>query len=320
VRRLEDTYAGALPVNQLADELGVHRRTVVRWVKALETAWLDDQGDPVVRREHRDGVAYAALTGARRVLTANIFQYAAVFAATQHLEAGGGSVLSEGASDVLDRVEEGLTAGLRGDLPRVLQSFHYVPFAPKDHRANEDTLDALIRALIRRYPLRVAYTNAANQTSTQCLEPWTLVMYRDGFYVLAKSPGDDRLRLYAVERMSEVEIDVDGSFEVPKDYDPRQEFRPNLGVWRSGTSAVRVRIAFDSTAEPALNARRWPGFHRLGPGEDGRLELELDVPLTPEITSWVLSWGPVAEVVEPPELRTRVAEQLSAAARRYDVG
>ena len=36
VRRLEQTHAGALLVNQIADELGVHRRTVVRWLKALE--------------------------------------------------------------------------------------------------------------------------------------------------------------------------------------------------------------------------------------------------------------------------------------------
>lgn len=317
VRRLEDTYSGALPVNQLAEELGVHRRTIIRWVGALETAWVDDRGEPIVRREHREGVAFAALTGAHTVLTANIFQYAAAFAATRHLEAGGGSILSEGASDVLDRVEEGMAGNLRRDVPRVMQSFHYVPFAPKDHRATEDTLDAVVRALIRRYPLRLAYTNASNQTSRQRLEPWTLVMYRDGFYLLAKSPGDDRLRLYAVERMSEVEVDTSGSFEVPADYDPRREFHPNLGVWRSGKSPVRVCIAFEASTEASLRGRRWPGFQSLDWADDGRLHLEIEVPLTPEITSWVLTWGAMAEVLEPPELRDIVAEQLRAAAARY---
>jgi len=108
VRRLEQTHAGALPVNQIADELGVHRRTVVRWLKALEAEWVDDDGNPILRRDHRAGEAWAVLTGATTVLSANLFHYAATAAATKHLEVGGGSFLAESAEDVLDRVEAGL--------------------------------------------------------------------------------------------------------------------------------------------------------------------------------------------------------------------
>jgi predicted DNA-binding transcriptional regulator YafY len=319
VRRLEQAHSGALPVNAIAQELDVNRRTVVRWLLALEREWLNDDGEPIVCREHRSGEAWAVLTGATTVLSANIFQYAAALAATRHLEVGGGSLLSESAADVLNRVEEGMSPTLREYLPRVLQSFHYVPFAAKDHRISEDTLDVLVRALIRRHPVEVDYTNAAGNTSHQRLQPWSMVMYRDGFYLLARHPGHTALRLYAVERMGQVSLDRSVTFDVPKDFNPETEFGRNLGLWRTQSAAERVVIAFDSTVAPIVSARRWPGFQSLEEAPDGRVHLVLEVPVTPEIKTWVLGWGAVAEVLEPPQLREIVAAEIAVAASRYAV-
>lgn len=316
VRRLEGTHSGSLPVNQLAEEFDVHRRTVLRWLAALEDHWTDDDGAPQVMTELRDGRTWAVLTGAHTAVTANIFQYAAAFAATRHLEAGGTTVLSDGAQDVLDRVEEGLPGPLREVVPRVLQSFHYLPFPPKDHSASEATLDSLVRALLKRRKVRLAYTNASNERTQRTIEPWSMVMYRDGLYVLGRVPGEDARRLFAVERMNEVRLTED-TFEVPEDFDPSSEFAPNLGLWRSGREPVRVVIAFAPSTEASVRGRRWPGFQGLTTDDDGRLRLELEVPLTPEITSWVLTWGSTAEVLHPPELRRIVANELRTAAERY---
>ncbi len=318
VRLLQETYSGARPVNQLADELGVDRRTVVRWLMVLEEEWVDEQGAPIVRREHRSGRAWAVLTGARAPLSASIYQYAAAFAATQQLRAAGDTVLAEGAGDILDRVEQGLSESWRDAVPRVLQSFHYVPFAPKDHSASEDVLDGLVHALIRRHPVEVDYTNAAGATSRQRIEPWSLVMYRDGFYLLAMPPWGRKLLLYAVERMGRVEVDVRATFEVPSSFDPASAFGERLGLWRSDAEAETVRVAFAPSVGPHLRSRRWPGLRSLAPMEDGRVCLEMQVPVTPEITSWVLSWGAAAEVLEPASLRAMVAEELAVGLRAYE--
>jgi len=317
VRRLQQTYTGARPINQLADELGVDRRTVVRWVTVLESEWLDEAGAPIVRREHHGGKAYAVLTGARAPLSASIYQYAAAFAATRQLRAGGHTVLSEGADDVLERVEEGLSDGWKEAVPRVLQAFHYVPFAPKDHEASEDVLDQLVLALIHRHPVEVDYTNAAGAVSRQRLEPWSMVMYRDGFYLLANPPFRRKLLLYAVERMARASVDRRETFEVPRSFDPASAFGEHLGLWRTEAEAERVRVAFAPALQAHVRARRWPGLQALTVLDDGRVCLELRVPVTPEIKSWVLSWGAAAEVLEPEGLREMVVEELEAAARRY---
>ena len=200
-----------------------------------------------------------------------------------------------------------------------MQAFHYVPFAAKDHRASEETLDVVIRALIRRHPMNLRYRNAAGKASSTTIMPWSLVMYRDGFYVLARIDGSETLRLYAVERMAEATLDKSTTFGVPADFDPAEAFGRNLGLWRTDAQTERVTIAFDADAESAVRARLWPGFQSLGHAPDGRVHLVLEVPITPEIKTWVLGWGAVAEVIEPTSLRDQVAAEIAVCAKRYTI-
>ncbi len=316
IQRLEETPSGQLPVNELAEHLGVHRKTVLRYIAEMERRHLDDQGRPVVRREHRSGVAWAVLVGARSPLSATIFQYAATFAASRHLESARGTVLADGAEEVLDRVEASMPASVRGLVPRVLQAFHYVPFAPKDHSGSEDTLDTLVRAVLKRCRVEVDYVSAAGRASSQVLEPWSVFMYRDGFYMLARRPGDS-LRLYAVERIVDIRLQRGSTFTVPDDFRPSALSRHHLGLWQSDAAPERVVIAFAPHVARVVRARAWRGFIAYRERTDGHLELELELVVTPEIVSWLMSWGDSAVVVAPESLRERVRASLTAALEKY---
>jgi hypothetical protein len=48
--------------------------------------------------------------------------------------------------------------------------------------------------------------------------------------------------------------------------------------------------------------------------------LELEIPVTPEVLTWVLTWGAEAEVLEPAGFREGVAAVLRGAAGRYTAG
>ena len=53
---------------------------------------------------------------------------------------------------------------------------------------------------------------------------------------------------------------------------------------------------------------------------NGGLRLTMTVGNLNPVVSWVLEWGRRALVREPPELLTRVHEELEAAAKRYGGG
>ena len=316
VRRLEHAPAAGLPLNAVAEKLGVHRRTVIRYIDAL----AESADSPPLVREQRGASVWVRRAQSIPAVSATIFQYAAAYAAVLSLQSNGGSVLGDGAVDVLDRVEDGISNGLRRLVPRVGTAFHYVAFAPKSYRDQEDTLDAVLRALLRCSGLRFSYTNLAEKTSKLYVAPYTLAMCRDGLYLLCRwfHDPESELRLFALDRVSDAKVELGTSFEIEADFDPSAYFADHLGVWRSSLAPERVLVAFRPDVMRGLDERRWPGFVSLSEGSDKRLVLELEIPITPEVVSWILTWGRAAEVLGPASLRARVAEELTEASRCYE--
>jgi predicted DNA-binding transcriptional regulator YafY len=145
------------------------------------------------------------------------------------------------------------------------------------------------------------------------------VMYRDGLYLLAKTAGavdQTRPYIYAVERIETAAVARDVVFEVPADFDPQKLFEGRLGIWSSDEPPLPIRLAFAGRAARYARERRWPGQAHWTE-EDGRSILELKVPVTPEVVSWIIGWGPDLEVLSPLSLRTQVRERHMAAVARY---
>jgi len=56
----------------------------------------------------------------------------------------------------------------------------------------------------------------------------------------------------------------------------------------------------------------------LTPQRDGSLLAELRLSSTAELKPWILSFGPAAEVLEPPSLREEIAAELEQMLTAYD--
>jgi predicted DNA-binding transcriptional regulator YafY len=313
----------ALPLDEVAARLEVHRRTARRYVQALAESCTTEDGRPLVGIEGRGVEARVVLADEGEPTSARIYQYAAVFAATRALTAAGGSALGDSAEQLLSSLEKGFETRLQPLVRRVQECFVYVPFGPKDYRASEETLDAVIQASMYRHLLHLRYRTRSGWEYACLFEPWAVVLYRDALFVhgLQRDTGSaSGVRLLAVDRVREVEVLRGEHFEVPPDYDPQAWFSGQLGLWHEGGAAERVRIAFSVGAASAARERVWPGQVGWSQADDGREVLELEIPVTPEVQTWVLTWGAEAEVLEPVGFREGVAAVLRGAAGRYPAG
>ena len=75
----------------------------------------------------------------------------------------------------------------------------------------------------------------------------------------------------------------------------------------------RVVIEFSREKAPLVRARVWHPTQALEDLPDGRVRFSFAcIELTP-VVSWVLEWGPHAQVLEPADLRETVISELDRA-------
>ncbi|MEE3327343.1 MAG: WYL domain-containing protein, partial [Myxococcota bacterium] len=122
------------------------------------------------------------------------------------------------------------------------------------------------------------------------------------------------IRTFAVDRIRALE-ETGTSFKVREDFDFDRWTAANFGV--VSEPASRVRIRFDAAWAHYIRERVWHRSQSLESAPDGGLELTMEVGGDQELANWILSFGPGAEVLEPPGLRNRVSEALREALTRY---
>jgi predicted DNA-binding transcriptional regulator YafY len=101
-----------------------------------------------------------------------------------------------------------------------------------------------------------------------------------------------------------------------RDYSFAKRFHDSFSTFvGEGTTTVRVR--FTKRIAPYIRESLWHWSQRLTPLPDGGLLYEVRVSYPREVAWWAMSWGSEAEVLEPPELRAYVAEEVQKLGKLY---
>jgi len=314
--RMRDLLAHAsakeLGVNDLADRLGVHRRTVRRWAQALEA----DEAQGVIFEPGRPGrAARVRLAGVRVPTPRQQTAAGLALAATRYIASTGAEPLEELAENMIM-----VQAGNSGELvERLRTAFHYIPFGAKSYTDMADDVDEVFSAVVYRHPLRFRYAlvaQGAREIGVEA-EPRSMVIYRDGLYMLGLrlNYGEPQMRVYAIDRMSQVKMDRSETFEVPADFDPIDHFG-DLGLWRPDSPPVLLDLLFSAKVAPFVRERTWPGLVDWGV-EGDRHRLRMEIRVSAEVERWIRSFGAEVEVRAPETLRAKLRDGARALRRLY---
>jgi predicted DNA-binding transcriptional regulator YafY len=133
-------------------------------------------------------------------------------------------------------------------------------------------------------------------------------------YVIGFDEERQDRRTFKVERVQSVSLTPDTY--PPQDDSVAREMRAAWDVVGDDTP-VEVVIRFDPAVTQRVHETRWHPSQVEELEDDGSLVWRARVSGLLEIRSWILGWGPDAEVLEPAELREWIASQHAAAAARY---
>jgi len=227
-----------------------------------------------------------------------------------------GTKFAEDISGAIERLEPAISR-THQDLARQLDTkFLAVPEHAKDYRGEaSEIIDEVMTALVYNNPIEARYRKASGVEGTYRLHPFTLATFRQGLYLFALDLEASRVKTFALERFTELRRLRGKHFDYPSNWHPAARIADAFGII-SGDPEV-VAIAFTNAVATYIRERTWHPSQNFQTLPDGRLLLRLRVAITVELATWVLGFGPDAEVIGPDDLVVRIGGLLREAARRY---
>ncbi len=181
----------------------------------------------------------------------------------------------------------------------------------KPYGDSREVLENLHDAILKRRVCWVSYHSPWAESARQyTIEPLRLLPHRGGLYVISRMPYYDQLITQAVDRFESVEV-TEEEFEPPDHLSVDERLSNAFGI--SSEEPMDVVVRFTEEQAPYIRERTWHPSQELEELDDGRVVLRLRAGGFYEIKSWVLSFGAVAEVLEPEELREAVREEMRTA-------
>lgn len=302
--------SGGVTVYDIAERLRISVKTGTRYLKALEAAGEPLYEETVARRK-----VWRLRTSARHeTITLTTSQMIALFLSGRVFDFLKGTGFKEDLDDIFTRLESTLKRKDFVAARNLDRKIFDVNEAPHIYAERLEDVNDITTALIREERLRVRHTSVSSAKKQFVVEPYTLLIYKKGLYLVANSPHHGAHRTFALDGFRSVEWLKGDRFEYPSDYHPSQTAQGAFGLIRG--ELQRVRIFFDGGVARYVRRRRWHPTQHIR-NVAGWIELTMDVAGIVEVTNWVLGFGDKAEVLEPVKLREDVAAELRRAAGRY---
>ncbi|MDH2388748.1 WYL domain-containing protein [Streptomyces sp. HNM0663] len=307
---------------ELARELEVSERTVARDALALSEA-----GVPVYADRGRAG-GYRLIGGYRTRLTGLARSEAEALFLSGLPGALREMGLQDAASAARLKVSAALLPSLRDASASAARRFHLDAPGWYQEPATPELLPAVAEAVWDDRLLRARYRrgDGYGAEAERELAPYGLVLKAGVWYLCARAEGGaGSFRVYRIDRFSSAEpaeerFERDEEFDLPDFWAERAAqfarsiLRAEAVLRLTPAGARRLPYATDrAAAEEALAAAD-------GPDEHGRVTVALPVESLEVALGQLLSLGPEAEVLGPPELRERFAAAARGMAALYGTG
>lgn len=302
-----------ITVEELAEEAGVTRRTIHRDLAAIQEA-----GYPLISEWLNGRKVYRFLTRFKDVPPVNftLQELMSLYFFRSQLDFLKGTPFQEDMEAIFRKINSVLPPRYAAHLERIAQVSLPLLQGTRDYSRLSEGLRKLREALLYQYRVTLKYRARGKQRGEAYLvDPYTLVFFKGGLYLLGYAHKRKAVRTFAAERITGVELSRE-RFELPEEFRPEEQFRTAFGIVEETPMAVRVR--FSPAVAQTIRERLWHPTQTVKEEADGSMLLSFTAGGRMEILSWILSYGAHAEVLEPPELREDAARIAREMAGRYE--
>jgi predicted DNA-binding transcriptional regulator YafY len=304
---------------RLAEQIGVTQKTVQRDITFMQ----NDLGLPLEYDGVKHGYFYTRSVHDFPMMKFRVEDVVALFLARQALEPLQGTPLESVLRESFRRLSSALQGEVSFRWSELDQAFSVREsgVVPGD----VTLFEKVSRAMLECRELRFSYRKIdGDDWEERLVRPFHIAQFDGCWYVIGYDPDRKARRTFAMQRMKAPRV-MKTRFLRPADFSPNEHLGGSFGVWHppgeNGTRH-RIRLRFYDWAARMVSERRWHPSQQvkwIGKKADV-LEIILDLNGFEEILRWILSWGPLAQVMEPVELREQVITSLAQSQAQYTRG
>lgn len=286
----------------LAQKFEVSVRTILRDVEAINQA-----GIPIVTYQGANG-GIGIAEGYRldkSVLTTD--EMAAILSTLQGID---GAVNTKTHAILMDKLKNSLTLPQKETLDQKLNRI-VIDLSPwQDDAATREKLARIMSAIETSRLLEFTYNDSAGVKTRRTVEPYSLILKAQNWYVYAWCTLRNNFRYFRVSRLADL-VTLEMSF-TPRQVSPQP--LPERNVLNQMGEPVVLELAFMEELESIVEE-----FFREGidSRRDGKIIVKTTLPENRGVLGLLLSFGAGVEVISPPHIRKKMAEIAAEISRIY---
>jgi predicted DNA-binding transcriptional regulator YafY len=179
-------------------------------------------------------------------------------------------------------------------------------------------LPTIIDAMRQDVRVRFSYNahTRVNRTAGIVIEPYFVKIFKQLWYVIGYNVKDGKIKTYALDRISDLNILAQEHFKMPEGFSPAAFFSDCFGITTNQNEPKRITLRVEPTQ--AKYFRALP-LHPSQTEEvhDSYSLFNYRMRITYDLKEEIMSHGSAVEVVAPPELKALIVEELRQALHNY---
>lgn len=301
-------------VESLAAEASVSVKTIRR-----DLLLFQELGFPLEEFRAGHGKKIWKLSGqSGPSLSFNLDEALALYLARRLFEPLHDTLLWQSLEAAITKIRSTLNETALEYVENMLGRIRPAPLASSNYAAKAEIVDRLMIGIEDHKIVHITYRSVrATEAATRDVYPHGVVAHRGSLYLIAFAPEHDEIRRYKIDRIDNIEVS-DFRFEQRANFDLDLHLAGSFAIY-TGNEPVGIKVRFARAVARYIQEKTWPGCKATTRQSTDDIVLEFELNATAEFKSWILSFGPLAEILEPGFLRNEIAADLLAAGGQYAI-
>ncbi len=219
----------------------------------------------------------------------------AVYLADKLLIQYEGTAIYNSLCSVFKKIEDSLPNKIAFDPGN--EPSRFTVFPPSNTIIKPGIWETVTSAIRLSRKLEVHHQTPGSEPSLRILDPYHGIRFEGDWYVVGFCHLRKEIRTFSFARMLKAKLLPD-AFEIPASFDFHKLTGSHFGIHWS-EDEVDVKIHFNKKVAGYLKERKWHPTQQIEENTDGSAVLSLTVNHLLELKRWILSWGNMAQVLEP---------------------